>query len=227
MLLKKRFLSSPFAFGMTLSHYLSSKAGRGLSDDEYDDLFGEGQADEEEGLWEQDETTKLRESKGSDPLIAAEPGQLDALIEWGLSYESRADSRLDRLIKHLDAICRPDGKHWSNERVVVFTEYAHTVDWLTRVRRGRGCDGKEGELDTRCGHRQVLRHHRTRLADQVHRASRGRCPRGAPDQEVAVGLPGRILWDWPRCFDPLNFRWRGSSNPLRMTAPGTLKTKER
>ena len=138
MLLKKRFLSSPFAFGMTLSHYLSSKAGRGLSDDEYDDLFGEGQADEEEGLWEQGETTKLRESKGSDPLIAAEPGQLDALIEWGLSYESRADSRLDRLIKHLDAICRPDGKHWSNERVVVFTEYAHTVDWLTRVLNQRG-----------------------------------------------------------------------------------------
>ena len=30
-------------------------------------------------------------------------------------------------------MCRPDGKHWTNERVVVFTEYAHTVDWLQRV----------------------------------------------------------------------------------------------
>ncbi len=95
MLLKKRFLSSPFAFGMTLSHYLSSKAGRGLSEDDYDDVFGEGQADEEEGLWEQDEAERLRESKGSDPLVAAEPGQLESLMEWGLSYESRADSRLD------------------------------------------------------------------------------------------------------------------------------------
>src|SRR6202007_1012908 len=54
MLLKKRFLSSPFAFGMTISHYLDARAGRGLSDD-YDDIFGEGQADEEEGLWEHDE----------------------------------------------------------------------------------------------------------------------------------------------------------------------------
>jgi superfamily II DNA or RNA helicase len=138
MLLKKRFLSSPFAFGMTLSHYLSSKAGRGLSDDEYDDIFGEGQADEEEGLWEQDEAEKLRESKGSDPLVAAEPGQLESLMEWGLGYESRADSRLDRLISFLDAVCRPDGKAWSNERVVVFTEYAHTVDWLARVLNQRG-----------------------------------------------------------------------------------------
>lgn len=138
MLLKKRFLSSPFAFGMTLSHYLSSKTGRGLSDDEYDDIFGEGQADEEEGLWEQDEAEKLRESKGSDPLVAAEPGQLESLMEWGLGYESRADSRLDRLINFLDAVCRPDGKAWTNERVVVFTEYAHTVDWLARVLNQRG-----------------------------------------------------------------------------------------
>ncbi|TXH28811.1 MAG: ATP-dependent helicase [Mycobacterium sp.] len=143
MLLKKRFLSSPFAFGMTLSHYIASRAGRGLSDDEYDDIFGEGQSDEEEGLWEQDEAEKLRESKGSDPLVAAEPGQLETLMEWGLGYESRADSRLDRLITFLDAICRPDGKTWSNERVVVFTEYAHTVDWLTRVLNQRGyTDGR-------------------------------------------------------------------------------------
>lgn len=138
MLLKKCFLSSPFAFGMTLSHYIASKAGRGLSEDEYDDIFGEGQSDEEEGLWEQDEAEKLRESKGSDPLVAAEPGQLETLMEWGLGYESRADSRLDRLINFLDAVCRPDGKTWSNERVVVFTEYAHTVDWLQRVLNQRG-----------------------------------------------------------------------------------------
>lgn len=138
MLLKKRFLSSPFAFGTTLSHYIDSKAGRGLSEDEYDDIFGEGQSDEEEGLWEQEEAEKLRESKGSDPLVAAEPGQLETLVEWGLGYESRADSRLDRLISFLDAVCRPDGKTWSNERVVVFTEYAHTVDWLTRVLNQKG-----------------------------------------------------------------------------------------
>ncbi|MDR3661311.1 MAG: DISARM system SNF2-like helicase DrmD, partial [Mycobacterium sp.] len=133
MLLKKRFLSSPFAFGMTISHYLDARTGRGLRDDDYDDIFGDGQADEEEGLWEQDEAERLRESKTSDPLSAAEPGQLEKLAEWGLSYESRPDSRLERLITFLDAVCRPDGKHWSNERVVVFTEYAHTLGWLQRV----------------------------------------------------------------------------------------------
>lgn len=137
MLLKKRFLSSPFAFGQTLSHYLTSRSGGGLSDDDYDDVFGEGQADEEEGLWEQDESERLRESKSSDPLSAAEPGQLESLMEWGLSYESRPDSRLDAMSTFLNEVCRPDG-HWSNERVVVFTEYAHTVDWLTRVLTQQG-----------------------------------------------------------------------------------------
>ncbi|MGD1255351.1 DISARM system SNF2-like helicase DrmD [Mycobacterium seoulense] len=138
MLLKKRFLSSPFSFGMTISHYLDARTGRGLSDDDYDDIFGEGQADEEEGLWEHDEAVRLRESKASDPLSAAQPGQLQKLAQWGLSYEGRPDSRLERLIKFLDAVCRPDGKHWSNERVVVFTEYAHTVEWLQRVLAQRG-----------------------------------------------------------------------------------------
>lgn len=138
MLLKKRFLSSPFAFGQTLSHYLSAKAGRGLGDDDYDDVFGEGQSDEEEGLWEQDEAERLRESKGSDPLVTAKPEQLKVLMEWGLSYESRADSRLDELLEFLDSVCRPDGTEFSMDRVVVFTEYAHTVDWLTRVLNQRG-----------------------------------------------------------------------------------------
>lgn len=133
LLLKKRFLSSPYAFGQTLGHYLASRGGRGLSDNDYEDIFGEGQSDEEEGLWEHDEAERLRESKGSDPLSAAEPGQLETLMEWGLSFENRPDSRADRLVSFLDEVCRLDGAGWSDERVVVFSEYAHTVDWLTRV----------------------------------------------------------------------------------------------
>lgn len=138
MLLKKRFLSSPFAFGQTLSHYLTSGAGRGLSDDDYDDIFGEGQSDEDEGLWAQDESARLRESKGSDPLSAAKAGQLETLMEWGLSFESRMDSRLGALFSLLEALCRPDGKYWMNERVVVFSEYAHTIEWLQRVLTQQG-----------------------------------------------------------------------------------------
>lgn len=138
MLLKKRFLSSPYSFGQTLSHYQSSRAGSGLSQEDYDDIFGEGQSDEEEGLWQQDEAERLRQSKASDPLSAAKPGQLETLIEWGLSYESRPDSRLSALVDFLDKVCRANGGGWAGERVVVFTEYAHTVEWLFRVLTQQG-----------------------------------------------------------------------------------------
>jgi superfamily II DNA or RNA helicase len=138
MLLKKRFLSSPFAFGMTLSHYVSSKGGRGLSDEDYEDIFGEGQTDEEEGLWEHDEAQRLRDSKSSDPLVAATPEDLQTLIDWGLGFEGKADSRLDALVDFLNEVCRPDGSSWTDERVVVFTEYADTVNWLERVLRQKG-----------------------------------------------------------------------------------------
>lgn len=133
MLFKKRFLSSPWAFATTLESYLAARAtGHGLADVDYDDILGEGQADEEEGLWEQAEATVIRASKASDPLVAAEPGDLERLAEWGRSYEGRPDSRLTALLTLLDAVCRPSG-HWSNERVVVFSEYAHTIEWAHRV----------------------------------------------------------------------------------------------
>lgn len=140
LLLKKRFLSSPWAFAQTLEAYRSaSAAGRApvVDDDYYAEVLGSGQSDEEEGLLEHPEFAALRASKGSDPLVAASTEQIDALVEWGRGYEHQANSRLEALVGYLDAACRPDGT-WSNERVVVFTEYSATLDWIVRVLTQRG-----------------------------------------------------------------------------------------
>jgi len=163
MLFKKRFLSSPWAFGMTLSSYLAARStGRAPTDFDYDDILGEGQSDEEEGLWEQDEATVLRHSKSTDPLVAAQPGELQRLAEWGLGFESRPDSRLGELITTLDAICRPGG-FWSNERVVVFTEYAHTLEWVHRVltQQGYGDVLEVIQGETPAEERELIREHFT------------------------------------------------------------------
>lgn len=159
MLLKKRFLSSPYAFGRTLDHYLSVRAGNGLGDDEFDDLFGEGANDEEEGLWEHEEAEALRASKHSDPLSAAQPGQLEELRDWGLGFENRPDARLDALIEFLDGVCRTDDGGWTDERVVVFTEYAHTLDWITRCLEQQGYEGRLGVIQGSTPHddREYLR----------------------------------------------------------------------
>ena len=144
LLLKKRFLSSPWSFARTLELYERAATAGGLpdldedDDDYYQEVLGSGQSDEEEGDAEHPEFTALRQSKGSDPLVAATAQEIHGLVEWGHGYEHRPDSRLQALITFLDAVCRPDGRTWTNERVVVFTEYAATLDWIARVLAQRG-----------------------------------------------------------------------------------------
>jgi superfamily II DNA or RNA helicase len=138
MLLKKRLLSSPWSFATTMELYEQAAAGgRGFDirdeDEYYQEVLGSGQSDEEEGDADHPEFTALRKSKASDPLVAATPQEIRSLIDWGRGYEHQRDSRLTTLIGFLDAVCRPDGKTWTNERVVVFTEYATTLEWIVRV----------------------------------------------------------------------------------------------
>ncbi|MFE0087631.1 DISARM system SNF2-like helicase DrmD [Streptomyces sp. NPDC058991] len=145
MLLKKRFLSSPWSFARTLELYEGADSGHRqfrLDDEDayYSEVLGSGQSDEEEGAAEHPEFTALRQSKGSDALAAATSSEIASLIEWGRRYEYKPDSRLEELLTFLAAICRPDGTHWTNERVVVFTEYAATLEWIERVLRQRGYD---------------------------------------------------------------------------------------
>ncbi len=136
MLLKKRFLSSPWSFALTLQQYTEADSGRGLeTDDEeqyYQEVLGSGQSDEEEGDAAHPEFTTLRHSKRSDPLTATTSKDVVSLIAWGREYENQPDARLTALLEFLDATCRPDGT-WNNERGVVFTEYAATLDWIVRV----------------------------------------------------------------------------------------------
>ncbi|WP_167202161.1 DISARM system SNF2-like helicase DrmD [Actinomyces respiraculi] len=145
LLLKKRLLSSPWAFAQTLERYLDQSLPGGglddfddLDDDYYTEVMGSGQSDEEEGLTAQPEMDTLLATRASDPLSTATREQLEELATWGRGYQSRPDSRLEALLSFLDAVCRPDGKTWTNERVVIFTEYTDTLDWIVSVLRQQG-----------------------------------------------------------------------------------------
>jgi len=139
LLLKKRFLSSPWAFSRTLAAYTSAAPLSAWGDsDYYAEVMGSGQADDEEGLFTQPEFDALRHTKRDDPLSAAGKADVDQLIAWGEGYEHRPDSRLTALLTMLEATCRPDGKLWTNERVVVFTEYTDTLEWIKGVLEQQG-----------------------------------------------------------------------------------------
>lgn len=134
LLIKKRFLSSPWAFARTASAYLEARRdGREPELPDYDDVLGEDAADEEEGRVEQPELDTLVDTRRLlDDLASQDAKDLEQMIGWARGYEARPDSRLQALVGLLDAIIRPDGK-WSNERIVIFTEYVDTLDWIRGV----------------------------------------------------------------------------------------------
>jgi hypothetical protein len=86
-----------------------------------------------------------------DAIDRARPMQPDAdddeisllrrMREWALAHEAEPDAKARELIKYLAAVCRPDGKQWTNERALVFTEYRDTQLWLANLLRQEGLAG--------------------------------------------------------------------------------------
>jgi len=121
-----------------------SPAGQLRLDDEdayYEEILGSGQSDEEEGEARSPRIHRPAAEQGLlDPLVTATSQDIASLIELGprLRAPARLAPRRTEYHLSLDAICRPDGRTWTTERVVVFTEYAATLDWIARVLAQRG-----------------------------------------------------------------------------------------
>ncbi|MFF4625265.1 DISARM system SNF2-like helicase DrmD [Nonomuraea jabiensis] len=148
LLLKKRLFSSPDAFARTIDVYLESVQSRvetlADSDDmpewmeDYDeDVAGLG--DEELAEAEDDAVTRAYPLQGG-----ATPEEVELLRRmrtWAGQYATLPDAKAAELITYLKAVCMPDGSNWSSERVVVFTEYKDTLDWLQLLLAQEGLSG--------------------------------------------------------------------------------------
>ena len=236
MLLKKRFLSSPWSFAQTLDLYTQSRAVGAWPDavdDYYEQVLGSGASDEEEGESAQPEFTALRASKGSDPLVAASETDLDELITWGRGYEHRPDARLTALITYLDATCRPDGATWSNERVVIFTEYTETMRWVVRVLESRGLGGER--LATISGSDAAHDRERTRArftADPATEPLRILVATDAAGEGIDLQTYCHRLVNLDVPFNPSRLeqrlgridRWGQRNNPVMLTFAPTTKS---
>ena len=115
---------------------------RGLEvdfDAEYDEILGLDADELEEGRIEQAETQTLQQTKNAlPPLTDEDKTDLEYLRSWGHSYEARPDSKLMALIKYVEANTKTSDGLWLNERIVVFTEYVDTLDWIHEILRQRG-----------------------------------------------------------------------------------------
>lgn len=140
LLLKKRLFSSPAAFLHTVQVYLShledtgpARGGRTAAAEvpEWLEEFADLVADlDDTGLVDVEDDALTR----STSLTPAEDGQeldlLQKMERWALTHEAAPDSKAEAFIRALKAVCRPDGGKWTDERVVVFTEYRDTQEWL-------------------------------------------------------------------------------------------------
>ena len=139
LLLKKRLFSSPAAFLHTVQVYLSHledtgpARGRSAAAEvpEWLEEFADLVADlDDTGLVDAEDDALTRSTSLTPAEDGRELGLLQQMERWALTHEAAPDSKAEALIRELKAICRPDGKRWTNERVVVFTEYRDTQEWL-------------------------------------------------------------------------------------------------
>jgi len=149
-LLKKRLFSSPAAFLATLQkHEQSLKTTKktvtrrppaGVLQREIDQVeeeYGDDDAYEAAADDALDSTTKLFRD-----LTSEEAKLLREMKQWADSACARADSKADALIEWLKRTVKPGGK-WANERVIVFTEYRATQNWLHNLLAAHGLAGGE------------------------------------------------------------------------------------
>lgn len=149
LLLKKRLFSSPAALAHTVEVYqdtLRAKAGIAPIDDKVpewmDDFFDDLATYDDERLAEAEDDVLDRTRSMQPDADDDEHTLLKRMRDWAIEHEAQPDAKARELIKYLSAICRPDGENWTNERVVVFTEYRDTQLWLKNLLLQEGMGGE-------------------------------------------------------------------------------------
>jgi len=143
LLLKKRLFSSPAAFATTLDAHLRTLAAprtthrpeRERIRAAYDETDDDYALDDE--LEDATEEALLVAAGASAALAPDEAALLDRLRTWATRAGTRSDAKAKVLVEKLRGWCQctlPSGKPaWTDERVIVFTEYRATQKWLHRI----------------------------------------------------------------------------------------------
>jgi len=171
LLLKKRLFSSPAAFARTLDVYLATVEQKTQAIDDGDDIpewiedYFDDVADlDDEGLANAEDDAVVQAHPLQGGATEQEVELLKRMWAWADKRKARPDAKAAELIAYLKAVCMPDGRNWSNERVVVFTEYKDTLDWLETLLRQEGLAG-DG-VETMHGGKSAKEREQVRLAFQ-------------------------------------------------------------
>ncbi len=150
-LLKKRLFSSPAAFLRTIGTHRETMKRRAAGE-----VAGEKhrtpsenmlrkqlqrideEAFETEAAWDEAaDDAQAAAASAVSVLTNEESTLLDKLASWADVAASRPDTKALRLIEEIEQLCRPGGR-WGDERIIVFTEYRDTLNWLFEELSTRG-----------------------------------------------------------------------------------------
>ena len=152
-LLKKRLFSSPEAFARTLAQHTQSlqtarKAGAGTARpsagllrsqlENVDEEFGDDAAADTALDDTLDTATRLFRA-----LTPEERTLLDELRGWAEHARGKPDAKTQELIRWLKAQLQTLDGQWTDERVIIFTEYRDTQRWLLQMLTSAGLGGGE------------------------------------------------------------------------------------
>ena len=146
-LLKKRLFSSPEAFRITLEkHARTVREGNARPAAVNRPTLGVLRR-EVEGAEEESANDDLFEDRNLEAVAAAstvfrsleseESQLLDGMLAWAQRASGRADTKARHLVDWLRTTLKPGGK-WNDERVIVFTEYRATQNWLQGLLAAEG-----------------------------------------------------------------------------------------
>ena len=139
-LLKKRLFSSPAAFASTLERHVENiQASPKKKKDAIDErilmkLIAKSQEDyADDRSYEEAQTEAVEEaSRRVQPLTEEQRQLLVPMREWAQLNMNRVDSKAQALIDWIEAYLKSDGE-WNDKRVILFTEYRTTLDWMHRI----------------------------------------------------------------------------------------------
>lgn len=148
-LLKKRLLSSPAAFASTLEkHVASLSAARPAKPDAMTERIlykailkaDEDYADDREVENAQAEAIE-EATRHAMPLTPEQRAMLDDLRAWAQRARNQADSKAQAILDWITANLKTDGE-WNDRRVILFTEYRTTHQWMHQILASHGFGGE-------------------------------------------------------------------------------------
>jgi superfamily II DNA or RNA helicase len=150
-LLRKRLSSSPAAFAATLERHIATIEGRAASErsqKKFDDRILRRAIAKTEEDYADDVQREAAEAEAIEeagkhvrPPTDEERRMLDRLRSWAQQAARRSDAKATAVLGWLASHLK-DVDRWTNERVILFTEYRATQQWMHEILASHGFGGE-------------------------------------------------------------------------------------